>query len=263
MKRVIIGLLVLVGLLVAADFGAAALAESAVSREMREQLALPDDPDVRINGFPFVTQALAGNYSSIDVTADRLRVGELQEVEVVAQLRDVSVPLSEVLGSGPRSLRVGGADGTVRVGPDDIERLLGGVERLRIETLDVDALRQAVEDGADAALADVDPDTVARLVGTSAVLGQDTEVAAIVALQLGDGGVARIVPRDIRVGGPDAAPLPAALQESLRTQFTVEVDPGTLPLQVTPTSLRANDGVLEISGSTRDVVLGAEASTGG
>jgi hypothetical protein len=260
MKRLIVGLLVLVGLLVAADFGAAALAESAVSRQMRAQLGLPDDPDVRINGFPFLTQALAGTYSSIDVVADRLQVGDLQDVEVEAQLRDVEAPLSEVLGSGPKSLRVGAADGTARIGATDIERLLGGsVDDLRIESLDSEALATAVEDGADATLAGVDPDTVARLVGTTAVLGQDTEVAVIVALELVDGGTVRIVPRDIRVGGPDAPALPEAVQEPLRAQFTVSVDPGTLPLQVTPTSLRAQDGVLEISGSTRNRTLGAAA----
>lgn len=259
MKRLIVGLVVLVGVLVGVDFGAAALAESAVSRQMREQIGLADDPDVRINGFPFVTQALAGRYSSIDVTADRLQVGELQEVEIVAQLRDVDAPLSEVLGSGPTSLRVAEADGTVRVGTDDIERLLGSVDRLRIESLDADALEQAVEDGADASLADVDPDTVARLVGTTAVRGEDTEVSVIVALDLAD-GLVRIVPRDIRIGGPDAPPLPEAVQAALGDRFTVEVDPGSLPLQVTPTELRAVDGVLEISGSTTDLVLGAPAA---
>lgn len=262
MKRLIIGLIVLVGVLVGVDFGAAALAESAVSRQMREQIGLPDDPDVRINGFPFVTQALAGRYSSIDVSADRLRVGELQEVEVVAQLRDVEAPLSEVLGSGPKSLRVAEADGTVRVGADDIERLLGTVDKLRIESLDAEALAQAVEDGADPALADTDPDTVARLVGTTDFLGQETEVSAIVGLELAD-GLIRVVPRDVRVGGPDADPLPDAVQESLRERFTVEVNPGSLPLQVTPTELQAVDGVLEISGSTTDLVLGAAATTSG
>lgn len=262
MKRLIVGLVVLVGVLVGLDFGAAALAESAVSRQMREQIGLPDDPDVRINGFPFVTQALAGRYSSIDVTADRLQVGDLQEVEIVAQLRDVDAPLSEVLGSGPKSLRVAEADGTVRVGADDIERLLGSVDKLRIESLDADALEAAVEDGADPSLADVDPDTVARLVGTTAVLGEDTEVSAIVALDLTD-GLVRIVPRDVRIGGPDAAPLPESAQASLADRFTVEVDPGSLPLQVTPTELKAVDGVLEISGSTTDLLLGAAATTTG
>lgn len=262
MKRLIVGLIVLVGVLVGVDFGAAALAESAVSRQMREQIGLPDDPDVRINGFPFLAQALAGRYSSIDVAADRLRVGMLEEVEVVAQLRDVDAPLSEVLGSGPRSLRVAEADGTVRVGADDLERLLGDVDRLRIESLDADALEQAVEDGADPALADADPDTVARLVGTTAALGEETEVTAIVALELTD-GVVRIVPRDIRLGGPDAPPLPESTQSALRDRFTVDVDPGSLPLQVTPTELRAVDGVLEISGSTTDLVLGAAAASAG
>lgn len=262
MKRLIIGLIVLVGVLVGVDFGAAALAESAVSRQMREQIGLPDDPDVRINGFPFLTQALTGHYSSIDVSADRLRVGELQEVEVVAELRDVDAPLSEVLGSGPKSLRVAEADGTVRVGADDIERLLGTVDKLRIESLDDEALAQAVEDGADAALADVDPDTVARLVGTTAFLGEDTEVSVIVALELSD-GLVRVVPRDIRVGGPDAESLPEAMQAPLRERFTVEIDPGSLPLQVTPTELQAVDGVLEISGSTTDLVLGTAVAASG
>ena len=255
MKRLIIGLLVLVGLLVAADFGAAALAESAVSRQMREQIGLPDDPEVRINGFPFVTQALAGDYSSIDVSAPRLQVGALQDVEVTAELRDVAAPLSEVLGSGPTTLRVGSADGTVRVGPDDIERLIGTVERMRIETVDAEVLQQLVEDGGDASLADLDPDRAARLVGTTRVLGTDTEVAVIVALELEDGRV-RVVPRDVRLGGDDE-PLPDALQDTVREMFTVEVDPGTLPLQVTPDELRAVDGVLEISGSATDLVLGA------
>lgn len=261
MKRLIIGLLVLVGLVVAADFGAAAVAESAVSREMREQLDLPDDPEVRINGFPFATQALAGTYSSIDVAAPRLQVGDLTDVEVTAQLRGVDAPLSEVLGSGPKSLRVAEADGTVRIGADDIERLLGTVDDLQIGTLDAEALARAVEDGGDASLADLDPDTAAQLYGTTSALGEETPVSVIVSLELDD-GVARIVPRDIRVGA-DPEPLPAAVQDAVRDRFTVSVDPGSLPLQVTPTELRAtDDGFLEISGSTSDLVLGAAAATG-
>lgn len=261
MKRLIVGLIVLVGLLVAVDFGAAALAESAVARQMREQIGLADDPDVRINGFPFVTQAIAGRYGSIDVVADRLRVGQLEEVEVTAELRDVDAPLSEVLGSGPRSLRVAEVEGTVRVGADDLERLIGEVTRLRIETLDETALEQAVEDGADSSVAELDPDTSARIVGTVELLGQKREVAVIVAMELDDGGTVRIVPRNARLVAEE--PLSQAVQAAVRDRFTVEVDPGSLPLQVTPTSLRAEDGVLVISGSTSDLVLGAATPAAG
>jgi hypothetical protein len=93
------------------------------------------------------------------------------------------------------------------------------------------------------------------------VLGVDREVAVIVALELED-GLVRVVPRDVRLGG-DAEPLPDSVQEMVREMFTVEVDPGTLPLQVTPDELRAVDGVLEISGSATDLVLGAGATPTG
>ncbi len=255
MRRLVIALLVLAGLLVAADFGSAALAESAVSRQMREQLGLVDDPSVRINGFPFLTQAIAGDYSSVDVDASRIAVGELKELFVSAQLREVSAPLPMLLGSGAKTLDVQEAEGTVRVPADDLERLVPGVEDLRIETVDEDALEQAVEDGGAASLATIDPETAARLVGTVTLLGREVEVSVIAVLELVD-GQAQIVPRDIRLGDSSAPALPVAVQRALARQFTVRVDPGSLPLEVTPTKLRARNGLLEISGKARNLVLG-------
>jgi hypothetical protein len=259
MRRLVIALLVLVGLLVAADFGAAALAESAVSRQMREQIGLADDPSVRINGFPFLTQALAGEYTSIDVDASRISVGELRQLDVSAQLRDVTAPLSMLLGSGPKTLVVDEAEGVVRVPAADVERLVPAVEDLRIEELDAKALQQAVEDGGEASLAEIDPDTAARFVGSRTLLGQKFEVAVIAVLELVDGR-ARIVPRDIRLGGNDAPALPAAMQRSLQETFTLTIDPGQLPLEVTPTALRARNGALELSGTASGLRLGAGAS---
>lgn len=259
MRRLVIGVLVVVGLLVAVDYGAAALAESAVSREMREQLGLADDPDVRINGFPFLTQALAGNYESIQVSAERVSVGQLRELEVIAQLRDVEAPLGEVLSDGPKTFTVGSAEGYVRVGPDDLERLLP-VEDIRIEEVDAAGLEQAVEDGADPSVAQIDPDSAARIVGTTSVLGQEVEVAAIATLELTDDQIL-VVPRDIRLGDADAPPLPGVVQRGLESMFTVRIDPGDLPLEVTPTSLEAVEGALEISGTAQDLVLGSGATT--
>jgi hypothetical protein len=255
MRRVVIGLLVLVGLLVAVDYGAAALAESAVSRQMRQQIGLADDPSVRINGFPFLTQALAGRYRSVDVDASRIHVGQLQELDVSARLRNVTAPLSMLLSSGPKTLRVGEAEGTVNVSATDVERLVPGIKDLRIDTLDDEALQQAVEDGGDQALTRLDPDNVARFVGTGSFLGQETQVSVIAVLQL-DGGQAQIVPQDIRLGD-DNQPVPQAIQRTLQQLFTVRIDPGSLPLQVTPTALRANNGQLEISGEARNLTLGA------
>jgi hypothetical protein len=255
MRRLVIGLLVVVGLLVAADFGAAALAESVVSRQMREQLGLADDPAVRINGFPFLTQALSGQYRSVDVAADRIPVGDLRELEVQAQLRDVTAPLDELVGSGPPTLRVRQAEGAVLVNANDLQRLIPGVERLRIETVDADVLQRAVDEGGEPSLTEIDPDGAARLVGTTVVLGQELVASVIAVLQLTDGQV-QIVPRDVRLGDSGAPPLPGAVQRALSALFTVRIDPGSLPLDVTPTALRARDGALEISGTAGDLVLG-------
>ena len=264
MKRLVIAVVVLVGLLVAADYASAAVAESAVSRQMREQLGLTDDPDVRINGFPFLTQALSGEYRSVDVAADHLPLGPLHEVEVRAQLRDVNAPLSMLLGSGPKSLRVDDADGTVRVDANDLERLMPGVTKVRIENIDAKAIDDLIEEGAPTSLRGIDADSAARVVGTVnvPVIGP-TEVAVIVSLQL-DGRVITLVPRDVRVADSsgDRIPLPAVVQTALQKAFSLRVDPGILPFEVVPTVLRARDGTLEISGTVKGLVLGDTGATG-
>ena len=263
MRRLVIALLVLVGVLVVADFGAAALAESAVSRQMRPQLALADDPSVRINGFLFLTQAVAGRYGSVEVDAQRISLGQLRELGVRAQLRDVEAPLSMLLESGEKTLQVRAAEGTVRIPANDVQRLLPGIEKLRLETIDEGALEQAIDDGADVSIGDIDPDEAVRLVGISTLFGQNVEVAVIAILELVDGRI-RIVPQDIRVGERNTPPIPAAMRQSLQQLFTVRIDPGSLPLQVTPTKLRATpDGALEVSGRARDLTLGGSSVASG
>jgi hypothetical protein len=259
MRRLVIALLVLAGLLVAADFGAAALAESAVSREMRTQLGLADDPSVRINGFPFLTQAISGEYSSVDVDAKRISVGQLKELSVSAQLRDVQAPLSMLLGSGAKTLQVNEVEGTVQVPATDLERLVPDIADLRIETLDQNALDQVADTTDDPALAEMDPKNTVRLVGTGTFLGQKTEATVIAALELVDGQI-RITPKNVQLGGDDAAKIPAALQRTLTQLFTVKIDPGKLPLRVTPTDVRAQNGLLEVSGKARDLTLGPGSS---
>jgi LmeA-like phospholipid-binding len=259
MRRLVIALLVLVGLFVAVDYGAAALAESAVSRQMREQIGLVDDPSVRINGFPFLTQAISGQYSSVDVDATHIRVGQLQELGVRAQLRDVSAPLPMLLGSGPKSLSVKAVEGVVQIPASDVQRLVPGIEKLRIENVDEYALEQVVVDeGADKSLRTIEPENAVRLVGTATILGEQSEVSVIAVLELVD-GQAQITPRDVRLGGSDADPLPAAVQRTLQQQFTLRIDPGSLPLAATPTKLRAVGGSLEISGYADDLTLGDAA----
>jgi hypothetical protein len=259
MRRLVIALLVLVGLLVAADFGTAALAESAVSRQMRQQIGLADDPSVRINGFPFLTQALSGHYSSIDVDAQRISVGQFRELEVTANLHDVTAPLPMLLGSGPKSVQVAKVDGAVRIGANDLERIVPGVTKIRIEPVDRKALTELVSEGADDSLAELDPDRAARLVGTVTVLGRPIEVAVVAALEL-DGSGARIVPRDVRLADGTSLPIPTVAQRAILAQFAIPLDTGSLPLKVTPTEFTAQGGNLVISGTGSDLNLGGSTA---
>jgi len=264
-KRSVAALIVLVAAAIGIDYGAAAITESVVAREMRTQLALADDPSVRINNFPFLTQAISGKYRSIDVVADHMAIGPLRDVQVRSQLRDVAAPLSQML-EGPRTVTVREVEGTARIGAPDVERLISNssgvaVDKVYIDRIDADGLERAVdEDGADPALLKLDPANAVRLGGTVDVLGQEQQVAIIAELQLADGR-AQITPRDVRLGDSDADPLPVALKRTLSRVFTLTLDPGSLPLQVTPTTLRATSGGLEISGLTGRLVLGAGAPT--
>ncbi|MGQ0481233.1 MAG: hypothetical protein ACT4O0_09425, partial [Pseudonocardia sp.] len=57
------------------------------------------------------------------------------------------------------------------------------------------------------------------------------------------------------------AALPRIMQSGLRQLFTLRIDPGTLPFGMTPTTLKAVDNALEVSGSGRDLVIGDPGGT--
>jgi len=253
-RRLIIILLVLLGLAVAADFGSAALAESAVSRQMRGQLGLVDDPSVRINGFPFLTQAVAGTYSSIDVDATRIPYGSFKELEVNARLHDVSAPLSMMLGPGPKSITAATAEGIIKINAADLQRLIPEAKKVRIESVDDNTLEQAVKKGADPAVGSMSPERTARLVGTVDFFGQTAEVAVLATLRL-EKGRADIVPVDARLSDGTGLPVPGSVLRQILDLFRVPLITGDLPLDVTADTFQAKDGTLQISGRARNLTL--------
>ncbi|HEY0811809.1 MAG TPA: DUF2993 domain-containing protein [Pseudonocardia sp.] len=254
MRRLIIVLLVLAAVLVAADFGAAALAESAVSRQMRTQLGLVDDPSVRVNGFPFLTQAISGRYPSVDVDAKRIPYGSFKELEITAQLHDVTAPLAMLLGSGKKTIEAAGAEGTVVIDAADLQRLVPQATKVRIETVDKTALQQAVENGADPSVGNLDPDHVARLVGTVSFFGASAEVAEIATLELSK-GKATIVPVDVRLSDGRSLPVPSSVRREILNLFRIPLYDGGLPFNAAATTFRAQDNTLQISGTATNLTL--------
>ena len=75
-RGLVITLIVLIGLLIAADFGAKAYAESAIASKI-DSSGLGTKPSVSIEGFPFLTQVAAHNLKQIDISASNFSVKQV------------------------------------------------------------------------------------------------------------------------------------------------------------------------------------------
>src|SRR5262245_66556662 len=73
-RRLVIALVVLLGLVVVADFVTAAIFEHEVSKRARDKFGLADDPSVRVHGFSFLLQAFSGEYDHGTVVAQVVSV---------------------------------------------------------------------------------------------------------------------------------------------------------------------------------------------
>lgn len=256
MRRLVVAVVVLVGLLVVADFAAAAAAESTISRQMRDRLSLPEDPSVRVNGVSFLAQAVTGRYRSVDVSMERLPVGSLRSREITVKLHDLRAPWSELTGSAPAPrFRATDARSVVTIGAGDVMRMVPGSTELSLAFVDANAIDEIVRDGGDPTLRGMDPRNAALLTATMRVRGTEQPVEVLTALQITGDGLIRLTPRDVRLeSGQD---LTTAETAALTRAFSLVIDPGRLPFRVTPTRLLVDpDGALELSGQVKDLVVG-------
>jgi LmeA-like phospholipid-binding len=113
MRRLAITLLVLVILLIGADFGLRFVATNRIGDAIATRLGLASAPDVSITGFPFVTQAINGQYDTISATLPPAAFGPVQNVSVSVDLLGVRIPLSDALSGNVDALTAEG--GQVRM----------------------------------------------------------------------------------------------------------------------------------------------------
>ena len=207
----------------AADRGAAALADRALTRELQREAGLAAPPDVDIRGVPFLTQALRGRYERVDVTARDVPAGEVQGTEVrlqtlTATLRGARVPLSAVLSGTVAAVPVDRVDAEAEVPYDVFARSSGG-RRLTVSQ-DGDRL---------------------RVRGQVRVLGRRLSGEAISRLSLDD-DVLLVTPEAFDVGGELADRL---VTRALGDRFDLRVDLGDLPYGLRVDDVRVQaDGVV-------------------
>ena len=88
--------------LVLSDKVIANLAERKASEYIEAPLGVP--ATVRLHGTPFLTQALRGRYTEIEVRADGLQLGEIAGASLVANLHNALLPLPDLVWRRAREL---------------------------------------------------------------------------------------------------------------------------------------------------------------
>ena len=90
MRTVLIIVIVLIGVLVAADFGAKAFAQGKLASEIQSH-GFPKKPDVSIGGFPFLTQLVGRDFRSVTISSGDVPEGPVTINKINAVLSGVRV----------------------------------------------------------------------------------------------------------------------------------------------------------------------------
>ena len=133
MKGLVVTIVVLLALAVAADRIAVGIAEDRVAEQLASQSGLAGTPSVDIAGFPFLTQAVAGDYEDVRIALTADDLGQPAGTHADVALHGVHVPLSSVLSGSVSEVPVDRVDGTATLSYELLSAQLGGDTTLRRE----------------------------------------------------------------------------------------------------------------------------------
>lgn len=267
-RRLVIALAVLLGVLVAVDFAAAAVFEHEVSKRARAHFGLADDPSVKVGGFSFLLQALSGEYDHVTVDAKGVPVKDtLRDVEVHADLMGVKAPLGDLISGSLKGVPVREVEGQVKIKASDVNRAISEKENSVVKTftrLTIDpvsektAIAEQPEGSAASTELDTDgKDTTAgvRMCGTADIADQSTDICVFGIISLVEKKIS-FDPKRLEIRNAlTTGSLPAQLQARVLEPFRITLDPGGLPFTVVPTAVKVEPGVLSVTGKARDAVL--------
>ncbi|OAK54527.1 LmeA family phospholipid-binding protein [Rhodococcoides kyotonense] len=251
MRKLIIGLVSLVALALVVDFGVAAYSEYRVSRAIRQGGDLPSDPQVTVHGFPFLTQAVDGHYRNVEIRAQDVPNDYVRATTIEANLRGVSIPLSNLVDGSVRTVPVDELDGRVRIEATDLGRFLGIVD------LQVSAPPADKSDGTGGSGGSgMTTNGGVVLTGTVPVGPIETEVSVQADLIL-DGDSVDIVASDFYFGPEGSADfsIPDVVKPAVLGLFTKTIDRQTLPFGVLPTDVYAEGSQIVIEGTAKNTTI--------
>lgn len=228
MKRLALGLVALVALLVAGDRAAAGYAARSIGERVQDTSALESRPDVDVTGFPFLTQAVSGRYQRIDVRAVGVPAGDRLLSRLDATLLDVDAALSDVVSGAVTEVPVGSVTAHALVAYDQVAQ-------------QYEDRRLVVEPQGDRL----------RITGELEVLGQTLVVVAVSRVEVADGDFL-LTAEEIQLGDGGAA---GDVLLTLRLQLDRRVPVGELPYGLTLTAVHVQPDGLELRAEAADVVV--------
>lgn len=225
MRKLLIVVIVLAGLLVVADRVAVAVAGRQIAGRVQSAYNLSSKPSVSVQGFPFLTQVASGDYHQIDVSIGSLSTDGVQVNGLMAELSGVRAPLSALLGHGSSSITAAQVTGSGTVPFSSVRsHLPHGVQLSQ----DGDAL---------------------RLAGTVSYLGVTVPVSADATLAVDGSGIA-VTPTRISVASAGSA-----LSSVIAGQFRFVVPVTGLPLHLAVRSVSVVPGGVRVGASAADVTF--------
>ena len=228
MKKLLAVVGVLLLLLLVADRVGKMLAEQAIAEDVMARSLLTEPPDVEIPGFPFLTQAIAGRYDTVLVSATDVDGGQLQLARLDATLTGVRLPLSEALDRPVMSVPVDRVTATAFVTYDELaQRVKGDVT--------IEPAGERV-----------------RVFGTVEVLGFELSAAAVSRVEAQDGDIV-VTAEEFDVGNRTVN---RALNNALRGVFDFRVPVTGLPYGLTVSGVDVRPEGLEVRSVATDTDVG-------
>ena len=115
MRKFLVALVILVIVLVVIDRAGLFIAEREIGTRVQQSYKLPAKPGVSIEGFPFLTQVVSGNYQQINVSIASSDNDGVQLKDINAQFTGVHASLSLLLGQDSGTVTAAHATGTATV----------------------------------------------------------------------------------------------------------------------------------------------------
>lgn len=250
-RKLVYGLVVLVGLAVLVDFGAAAWSEYRVSRALREGGVLESDPAVTIHGFPFLLQARNGHYENVEIRAEGVDSDLLGDITVEANLIGAHASASQLLDGSIRSVPVDLLFGRVMLDATELGQLYN------IPDLQISAPPASKSDGTGGS-GGSGRTTAGGVVLTGTVpVGPVSARVSVQADLVLDGDRVQIVASDLYFGPEGLADytVPEPLKPLVLGLFTTTIEPQDLPFGVSPTFVEARGSQIVIEGEARDTTI--------